>query len=127
MRKSIKFSYLYRDAGNYKSWGALVLKNPDGLTLLEIETRLKKSFEQEIFFIADQINVEEVFLFACNDLTGDDHCFHEFDSVELIEEKASDLLNRSITGFMEEVETESRKGWCAFNPMDRTYGKSAVN
>lgn len=37
----IKFSYLYRDAGNYKQYGSVVLDNPDNLSLEEIEKQIR--------------------------------------------------------------------------------------
>ena len=48
MNSYVKFNYLYRDAGNYKSWGELIFSNPDGLNLKEIDRQLRMKFIQEI-------------------------------------------------------------------------------
>lgn len=114
--QNTKFNYLYRDAGNYKSWGDVIFANPDYLPLNEIEKRLTKAFDQEIFFIANQINVNEIFF---KEITDDDHCYHEFYSVELTERNASDLLNRTIKNFIEQVESEALYKWRIFDPMGR--------
>ena len=116
MSKNILFNYLYRDASNYKSWGEVIFANPDNLTLIEIENRLRKSFDYEMHFIADQINVGTLFF---EDITDDDHCYHEFYSCEFSENALSDPLNRTIKLFIEQVEGESLHGWRLFDPMER--------
>lgn len=60
---NIKFSYFYRDAGNYKKWANVVFSNPDGLTLEAAMKALKGAFLQDGLFIAHQVRVPEVFLF----------------------------------------------------------------
>lgn len=119
MNSFVKFNYLYRDAGNYKSWGELTFSNPDGFDLDWIDKRLKSAFEQEILFIAHQINVPEVFLYAKQDLNEDDHCFHEYDSVEAIDKFSTEIDARSVKHFLEQVEIASASGWEVFYPSDR--------
>lgn len=120
MSKNVKFNYLYRDAGNYKSMGEVIFANPQSLSLEEIDVRLRKAFDQEFGFIADQIAVGEVFLYSGNgDLTADDHCFHEFESVEFTQNEPTDSLNRQIEDFVAQVEKESRAGWRAYDPAEK--------
>lgn len=116
MSQTILFNYLYRDASNYKSWGEVIFANPDKLSLIEIESRLTKSFDQEMSFIADQINIATLFF---EEITDDDHCYHEFHSCESSGNKATDPLNRTIKVFIEQVESEALHGWRAFDPMER--------
>jgi len=116
MLQNIKFGYLYRDASNYKMWGEVIFTNPDGIALDYINNRLKLAFDFKAYFIADQINIEEVFF---EDITDDDHCYHEFYSVEFTEKKGTDPLNRTITSFLKQVELESLQGWRAFDPVIR--------
>ena len=111
-----KFNYLYRDAGNDKSWGTLIFRNPEGLPVNEIEQRLRKSFFQHDLFIASQIGVPDVFLYGANDATEDDISFHEFDSVELTDDAPNDQGNRSIREFLEVTELAARSGWKSFIP-----------
>jgi hypothetical protein len=116
--ENIKFIYLYRDGGNYKNWGEVIFSNPLGLTPNVITPKLNRAFMTDGMFIAHQIRIPEV-LFYCNgDLTIDDHCFHEFDSVELTEGTRTDRLGRSINELLSEVKREAQAGWRAFDPYD---------
>lgn len=114
--RNIKFSYLYRYAGNYKKWADVVFSNPDGLTLEAATNALKDAFLQHDLFIAHQIRIPEAFLFAQGDATSDDHCFHELDSVVASFEAPNDPHSRSITQFIAEVNTEAKRGWGVFDP-----------
>ncbi len=116
MIENIKFTYLYRDAGNYKSWATIVFSNPDAMPLHEIENRLRQAFDNGDLFIASQVSVREVFLYTKKTASIDDHCFHEFDSVEITAEAPDDLHKRTIRGFIKQVETASIKGWRYFDP-----------
>ena len=115
----VKFSYLYRDAGNYKAWGEVVFGNPENIPLNELDARLRKPFEVDGLFVAHQVSIPEVFLYLSGELTDDDHCYHEFFSLELTDEKPNDHLGRSIKQFVEQVEEESNLGWTAFHPAER--------
>ncbi|MCA9900739.1 MAG: hypothetical protein H6654_10170 [Ardenticatenaceae bacterium] len=131
MNSYVKFNYLYRDAGNYKSWGELIFSNPDNLDLIDIDIQLRLEFIQEIFFVAHQINVPEIFLYTENSLNEDDHCFHEYNSVENVELFEFEPDKRSIKQFLEQIDIASNLGWKAFNPLieitkirDRSYSLS---
>lgn len=117
--ENIKFNYLYRDGSNYKSWGEVVFTNPNQLTLDEIETRLINAFLPDKLFISHQISIPEKFLFTNGKFTKFDHCYHEFDSVEICKENPTDSLNRSITDFLKAVELTSQNGWKAFDIVNR--------
>ena len=119
MATTMKFNYLYRDAGNYKKWGEVTFNNSEKMTVEEVSLRLTKAFDSGNLFIAEQIDIPEVFLFPEWDLSHDDHCFHEFFSVEISGESPTDKEGRSIKTFVEEVEFESQRGWLAFDPLDR--------
>jgi len=117
--KNVKFNYLYRDGANYKSWGDVVFSNPDRLTLSEIEAKLVDAFLPDKLFIAHQISIPEKFLFISEKITEFDHCYHEFDNVELCQESPTDILSRSIKDFLEVVESASQHGWKVFDVLDR--------
>jgi hypothetical protein len=116
---NIKFNYLYRDGANYKSWGEVIFSNPDHLSLNEIELKLIKAFLPDKLFVASQIFIPEKFLFLNGEFTNSDHCYHEFESVEVCQENPSDNLNRSITDFLRAVKFSSQHGWKAFDILDR--------
>jgi hypothetical protein len=116
---SIRFNYLYRDGGNFKSWGEVIFSNLENLTIYEIETKLLKAFLPDKQFITSQISVPEKFLFKNGNFTKNDHCFHEFDHVESCQDNSTDVLLRSITDFLRDVEMASKHGWKVFDILDR--------
>lgn len=115
---NVRFRYLYRDASNFKKWGEVVFSSCDGLPLDTVAESIERHFSPDALFTASQVNVPEVFLFDDYRLNPDDHCFHEFDSVEVTEDSPNDRLGRSISEFVQEVEKESRRGWEVFDPLE---------
>lgn len=119
MTQSIKFGYLYRDTGNYKNLGNVVFSNPDNISSIEIKDSLVNAFSQKVFFIAEQIGLQELFFEGFP--SGDDISFHEFNEVEMTDEAPSDSAGRTIKEFVALVELESSKGWQVFDPMERLF------
>jgi hypothetical protein len=120
---NIKFGYLYRDGSNYKNWGEAVFSNPDNFSVERVAKQLRECFMEDGLFVAHQVRIPEVFLAADDQLTEDDHCFHEFAEVTATAEAPSDLHRRSIGEFLSEVVRESQRGWRAFDPRDRLSGQ----
>ena len=116
---NVKLHYLYRDGSNYKKWAETVFSNTDDLPTDVVMTALSEAFLEDGIFIAHQVRIPEVFLASEDQLTPDDHCFHEFDSVEATSDAPNDPCGRSIREFMTEVAREARHGWRAFDPQDR--------
>ena len=115
---NIKFTYLYRDAGNFKQWAEVVFSNPDGLALDAITKAFRHAFLEDDLFLADQVRLPGVFFYAKGAATSDDHCFHEFDTVQMSLECPNDLYGRSISQFIAEAEKEAERGWDSFDPHD---------
>jgi len=113
---NVKFTYLYRDASNYKNWGEVIFRNPDGLQLQEIEDRLRQFLTSDDTFIANQVRIPEVFLFPPGEPTEDDHCFHECASMETTDEPATDAFRRSVLEFTQECANAAASGWLGFDP-----------
>lgn len=120
---NIKLRYLYRDGSNYKKCADIVFSNPDRLSPETIAEALRNAFLEDGLFIAHQVRIPEVFLAAEDQLDVDDHCFHEFSSVEPTSDCPNDPHGRSIRKFTGEVAKESKRGWRAFNPQDRLLPK----
>lgn len=83
------FEYLYRDAGNFKAWGALLLKG--ALTDAQV-AEMRSKFEGNEFFTAEQIGVPSLYeeLWEYSDgPTDSDHVWHQFFALRPAEE--SDL------------------------------------
>lgn len=81
---NIKFSYLYRDAGNYKNYGEVVLANPDDLSLGEIETLIRSKLIDGLWFCADQFGLPDLHFGDWDN--GLDHAWHEFEAVSYTNE-----------------------------------------
>lgn len=112
-----EFNYLYRDASNYKKWGSVIFSGaPDDLEAFETEFRA--FLDDGDFFIASQVDVPEVFLYAAGGfaLNEDDHCFHEFDSFELTDKEPTDEQDRSIMDFFEAVKEANEQSWKVADP-----------
>jgi hypothetical protein len=113
---NIVFNYLYRDSGNYKKHGRVAFRNPDKLSTTHLERAFRKAFWTEGYFIASQARIPEVFFYEEGSAGSDDHCFHEFDSVELTSSAATDTRSRTVRQFLQEVQREAKRGWVAFDP-----------
>jgi hypothetical protein len=115
---NIEFRYLYRDGSNYKKHGRVVFSNPDQLTPESVGKALEKAFLTDGLFIARQVRLSEVFLYADGAFSYDDHCYHEFSSVRSTFDVPSDESARSISEFLVEVMEEANRGWQVFDPYD---------
>lgn len=47
---NIKFNYLYRDAGNYKTFGFVIFANPNSILIEEAEKKFRNSLIDSEFF-----------------------------------------------------------------------------
>ena len=83
------FSYLYRDASNYKAYGQLLLKRAASTADIEI---LRQRFDSGEFFIAEQLVIPALYAelraFSSGP-TADDHVWHTIE--ELRTATAADL------------------------------------
>jgi hypothetical protein len=115
-----RFEYLYRNASNYKQWGAVVFA---GLADEALERRLAATLESFEFFIADQVHLPELF-FQDGLAPEEDKCWHEFSGLELTTEEPTDAQQRTIEAFVTECETASRAGWRVFDPKARELNRT---
>ena len=86
---NIKFNYLYRDSGNYKTYGSIVFPNPGNLTIKEIEPILRSKLIDEVFFDTKLLGVPAL---SHAEFAYDpemDHSWNEFESLEETEEDAT--------------------------------------
>lgn len=84
------FDYMYRDAGNYKSWSYLLLKGRTTKKRLDEITACLNDYD---FFIAEQVGIpplyEELWGFSGGP-TEDDHVWHTFN--ELRKARADEIV-----------------------------------
>ena len=109
---NVEFVYLYRDGGNYKKWGRVVFEPICATAILSSGEGLRHAFLQDGLFIASQIRVPEVFLYADGEFSFDDHCYHEFERARATSESADDAHYRSP----EFLIRQARRGWQEFDP-----------
>ena len=81
------FEYLYRDAGNFKTFGRLLLRGRLGP---EFEVALRAAVGGDGFFVAEQVGVPPLYAELWELSSGpcsDDHVFHEFLRLRQAEEE----------------------------------------
>ncbi len=108
---NIRFIYLYRDASNYKQHGEVILSNETQLTVEEIDQTIRSLLSDGLFFIAQQVQLEERFFAVVSE---DDHPWHEFVQVEATTDSTFDPVHaqkRDIAQFLKELEQAHQIGW----------------
>jgi hypothetical protein len=96
---NIKFSYLYRDAANYKVYGSVVFSNPEKLSVREIETRVRAKLIDGEFFDPVEWKVPRLQILPLDEEL--DHSWNEFESVEETDEVAD--MGLSIEKFADRL------------------------
>jgi len=76
---AIIFEYLYRDGGNLKNWGEACFKNEQGLSLEEIDARIRECLIDEMYFTAEKVGLPTLYFDEHNEQL--DHEWHEYDRV----------------------------------------------
>ena len=85
------FNYLYRDAYNYKAWGTFAL---EGEVATERWDAALTKLEDSEFFVAEQLGVPPLYCtlyWWSGGPTPADHCWHVFDSIEVVIETEPDV------------------------------------
>ena len=80
MANNIRFHYLYRDSGNYKTFGYQDFSNPNNLSLELVQTKITEKLISAEFFYPEESGIEKFeFHKYC-----DDYSWYEFDFLENI-------------------------------------------
>lgn len=106
--------YLYRDAANWKTFGAVAFPNPGEKTAGEITAALRATLEGGEFFVAESLELPTLYHDQGDPNWADQaHGYHEFEQVELDAEPRSGIKRdeRTITELLEAFTTESEKDW----------------
>lgn len=90
-----KFTYLYRDAGNYKNWGEVVFSNTQAIPIDQINERIESLLIDKQNFVASDLKLPDLH-FEKHD-PASDHSWHEFSSCTDTEEEVTDVYGRDIT------------------------------
>lgn len=108
---NVRFVYMYRDASNYKQHGEVILPNETLLTVEDVDTQIRSVLSDGLFFIAQQVQLEERFFDLVSE---DDHPWHEYVSVEATTDPTFDPVpeeKRDIVQFLKELEQAHHSGW----------------
>ncbi|GMV65587.1 MAG: hypothetical protein AMXMBFR75_13850 [Candidatus Hinthialibacteria bacterium] len=108
---NIRFVYMYRDASNYKQHGEVILPNETQRSVEEVDTQIRSVLSDGLFFIAQQVQLEERFFDLVSE---DDHPWHEYVSVEATTDPTFDPVpeeKRDIVQFLKELDQAHRSGW----------------
>lgn len=77
---NIKFNYLYRDGGNYKNFGSVILSNFNNVDITKVDHYIRHNLIDGEYFSAKNWNIPDLSFEIPN---FDDHEFHEFENVEI--------------------------------------------
>ena len=100
---NIRFEYLYRDAGNFKSWGELVFSNPHNINVNLVKSMAENILIDRAYFVASKAHIPDLHFKEYNEQL--DHGWHELHTFVPTEEAPNDPLGRNI----EELVTIQRK------------------
>lgn len=100
---NIRFSYLYRDAGNFKQWGDIVLSNPNNMDTNLATLMAEQVLIDKTYFVANKAEVPD--LHFIDYIKEADHGWHEFDAFSL--DIPNDPKNRNIQDFIESLRSAS--------------------
>lgn len=88
---NIKFSYLYRDAGNYKIFSEVIFANPNSLSIQDMEHLIRSKLIDGEWFYAKDWGLSNLHF---EDWDEDiDHGFHEFENLSPTEESVNAPLS----------------------------------
>ena len=95
MPNNIRFHYLYRDSGNYKTFGFKDFANPGNLLLEEVRIKLTEKLISGEFFYPEESGISKFrFHRFC-----DDYSWYEFESLEIVKGKTpSKTIDEFIAG-----------------------------
>ncbi|MEX0778778.1 MAG: hypothetical protein WD491_11485 [Balneolales bacterium] len=103
-KANIKFSYLYRDGGNYKQFGYIIFSRNSKEFVEELERQLRSQLIEGMNFVASDWGVPELHAYPYDEDL--DHGWHEFEGLEETEEEVND--DRTIEAFLGMVNKKSK-------------------
>lgn len=98
---NVGFEYLYRDAGNNKIWGIVVFANKEDLNVAHLERKLESHLIDGQFFPACP-DLLPALRFPHHDESLD-HGWLEYSGMEVSAEEVSDIQNRDIGRFVDQL------------------------
>jgi hypothetical protein len=112
------FEYLYRDSGNFKVWGALLLS---GSSSDEDEAILRSYLEAGELFVAEQVGIPVLYLdlwALSNGRTHEDHAYHEFVALRpaTLDDDLSGHVTNSVLNLLAVFRRNMGRWNCSLSP-----------
>ena len=109
------FEYLYRDAGNWKTYGRLLLSGQHDAAHA---VAIRKSLDSGLLFVPEQVGIpplqrQHLTLHGAGDADDFDHAFHEFMAIRAAgaDEVENAVQTESLQELAVRFEHASRAGW----------------
>lgn len=110
------FEYRYRDAGNWKTEGTVILSGQADAALVEA---IRQSLESDELFVPEQVGLdplqnEHVLAHKCGYDDDLDHAFHEFIGVRAIDtanETQHATLATTLESLADRFKAARKQGW----------------
>lgn len=80
---NIKLSYLFRDGGNYKTFGYVILSNPGRRSTEQIDNDLRRTLIDGAYFYPEQVQLPVLNY-------GEEGMWHEYEKTEMTDEEVTD-------------------------------------
>ncbi|WP_289053373.1 hypothetical protein [Carboxylicivirga marina] len=97
---NIKFEYLYRDEGNYKTYGEVIFSNPKQLSVEYITQRIESNLIEGSWFEPNKWNIPRFSFHQHNPFGIYDLLWYEFDCLSQCHETSN---SNSIDDFLERI------------------------
>ena len=102
---NLKFEYLHRDEGNYKTFGSVIFKNPNNLSIEEATILIQDSLIDGEFFEPNDVIIPLFESSSSGYVPPTD--WYEFDRFSFTEEEANDP--RTIEHFINDFKRNRNK------------------
>jgi hypothetical protein len=96
---NVQFEYLYRDAGNNKKWGEVIVSNRNEYDAHYLMQKIVIALIDNEFFVADKVNIPD--LNFKQHIQHLDHDWHEFSNLVSTSSELTDQKNRDIIEIIE--------------------------
>jgi hypothetical protein len=98
---NIKFEYLYRDEGNYKTFGEVIFSNPDSLSLNFVRNFIESHLIEGAWFEPDKWGIPRFSFHQHNPFGIHDYIWYEFEQLSYTNTNADGpLINELLKNFL---------------------------
>jgi hypothetical protein len=104
---NIRIGYLYRDVGNFKSYGCIVVENPGQLPAPIVEKELRRVLLDAMYFVASSVSLPDLRFTPL--ISHLDHDWHELEEVVDSTQPQSDPQGRNAREIVNAFQAASRK------------------